>query len=85
MSILVEYSVVISIKRDLEQNSVEVKYKLIGDIWNKDYAVVLLSDSVVELTEGIPFRYDVKYLYRQYLTAKGYSEYWKGNFFAEDE
>ena len=84
MSILVEASCIKDVVRNVEENSIEVEFAVMGDREKKVHKIVLLSDSVVELTDEIPFRYEGKYLYKQYLIAKGYSEYWKGNFFADE-
>ena len=84
MSILVEASCITATVRNVEENSIEVEFVVMGDREKKVHKIVLLSDSVVELTDGIPFRHEGKYLYKQYLIAKGYSEYWKGNFFVDE-
>lgn len=81
MAILVENSVVLSIERDVIQNAIEVSFRLIGDAKQKKYRLTLLSDSVEDIPDEVHFRVDGEYLYQQYLIAKGYSEYWKGNMF----
>ena len=81
MSILVESSIVLDIKRDVQQNAIMVTFRIVGDSKRKKYCLTLLSDSIVDVTEEIPFRYEGQYLYKQYMIAKRYSEYWRGNFF----
>lgn len=84
MTILVEGSVVLSIKRDVIQNAIDVTFRVIGDINQKEYSLSLLPISAEEISEGVDLRMDGQYLYTQFLVAKGYSQYWNGNMFAEE-
>lgn len=43
-----------------------------------------MSDEVEDAIPSDNLRPDAVYLYRQYLVAKGYSELWNGNFFANE-
>lgn len=84
MSILIEGSVILDIKRDIIQNAIDVTFRVIGDATAKKYYISLLPDCIQELSDGVKLRIDGEYLYNQYLVAKGYSEYWKGNMFVDD-
>ena len=84
MSILVEGSIILNIKRDIIQNAIDVTFRVIGDVCQKEYSLSLLPDSVQEISKGVELRTDGEYLYIQYLIAKGYSEYWKSNIFLEE-
>lgn len=79
--ILVENSIVLNIERDIIQNEIEVSFRMVGDTKQEKYALTLLPDSVEDVSNGVDLRVDGEYLYQQYLIAKGYSEYWKGNMF----
>ena len=81
MAILIEDSRILTIERDIIQNVIEVQFEMMGDSKQKTYTLSLLSDSVQDISDGVSFRVDGEYLYIQYLVAKGYSEYWKGNMF----
>lgn len=85
MDILIEGSVIIEINRDYIQNAIDVTFRIIGDVTQQPYSMSLLSDSVQDIPKGIPLRIDGEYLYIQYLVAKGYSEYWKGNMFVNED
>lgn len=84
MSILIEDSIVLRIRRDKIQNYIEVDYKVIGDKRKDYYTLALLSDSVEDIEYPDQLRVDAEYLYRQYLVAKGYSDFWKGNMFVNE-
>lgn len=81
MAILVENSIVLNIERDIIQNEIEVSFRMVGDAKQEKYVLTLLPDSVEDVSNGLDLRVDGEYLYKQYLIAKGYSEYWKGNMF----
>ncbi len=84
LSILVEGSEVIRCRRDVKDNSISVRFNVIGDRSDQIYNLILLSDSIVEISSNIPFRADGEYFYRQFMIASGYSEYWNGNMFVVD-
>ena len=83
MSIIIEDSVVLDIKREPIQNYIRVKYRMIGDQEQKTYWISLLSNSFEDVEAEDHLRQDARYLYMQYIIAKGYSDYWKGNMFIE--
>ena len=84
MSILIENSVVDYIERDYKNNTIKVTYHVIGDNRALSYSLTLMSDEVEDAIPSDNLRPDAVYLYRQYLVAKGYSELWNGNFFANE-
>lgn len=81
IAILIEDAIVQSIKRNEIQNIIKVTFRMVGDARQADYHLTLLPDSIQDVSNGISLRIDGEYLYIQYLIAKGYSEYWKGNMF----
>lgn len=81
MAILVEDSMIQNIERDQIQNTIKVTFQIVGDARQLEYSLTLLPDSIQDISEGVSLRIDGEYLYIQYLIAKGYSEYWKGNMF----
>lgn len=81
IAILIEDAIVQSIKRNEIQNIIKVTFRLVGDARQADYHLTLMPDSIQDVSNGISLRVDGEYLYIQYLIAKGYSEYWKGNMF----
>lgn len=81
MTILVDGSIVLSITRNMQQNSITVIFRIVGYDRNREFRAVLLPDEIHGLDEDVRLRADGKYLYEQYMIAKGYSEYWKGNMF----
>lgn len=83
MSILIEDSVVLGIDRDIKDNTIDVTYRVIGDERKERYALTLMSDEVQDIENRDNLRPNGEYFYRQYLIAKGYSEFWKGNMFVE--
>ena len=83
MSILIESSYVTGIERDYQQNVIYVSFRMYGDRSQHTYQITLLPDSIADIPDGITFRTDGKYLYQQYTIAKGYSEFWRGNFFID--
>lgn len=84
MSILIENSVVDYIERDYKNNTIKVTYHVTGDNRALNYSLTLMSDEVEDAIPSDNLRPDAVYLYRQYLIAKGYSELWNGNFFANE-
>lgn len=84
MSILIEDSIVQGVERVIEENYIIVTYKVIGDNRKKAYTITLLADSIDDIEYSDQLRGDAEYLYRQYLIAKGYSDFWKGNMFVEE-
>lgn len=84
MSILIEDSVVLGINRDIKGNTIEVIYRVIGDDRKERYILTLMSDEVQDMENIDNLRPNGEYFYRQYLVAKGYSEFWKGNMFVEE-
>ena len=48
------------------------------------YTLTLMSDEVQDMENIDNLRPNGEYFYRQYLVAKGYSEFWKGNMFVEE-
>lgn len=83
MAILIENSVVLDIQRNTTSNEIVVNYRFIGDD-RKTYSITLLPDGVQDVEVPLHLRTDGEYLYEQYLVAKGYSIYWKGNMFVEE-
>lgn len=83
MTILIENSVVLDIHRNAASNEISVDYRVIGDD-RKTYSIILLPDGVQDIESPVQLRTDGEYLYEQYLVAKGYSIYWKGNMFVEE-
>lgn len=83
MSILIEDSIVLEIRRKSEDNYIEVDYEVIGDFRKKKYSISLLTDYIEDVEYPDQLRDNAEFLYRQYLVAKGYSELWKGNMFIE--
>ena len=81
LSILVEDGILLSIQRDIIQNAIEITFRIVGDQAQEQYHLTMLPDSVQDLSAGVDLRVDGEYLYIQYLVAKGYSVYWKGNMF----
>lgn len=81
MSILFEGSIIVEINRDIVQNAIDIKFKAMGVLENKVYKVSLLPDTVEGLSKGITIKVDGLYLYEQFMIAKGYSDYWKDNYF----
>lgn len=84
MAILIEGSAVLKIVRYDVQNFIDVTFKVYGDNRKEQYMISLLPDSPEGIPKGIELRIDGTYLYSQYMIAKGYSEYWKGNIFVEE-
>lgn len=82
MAILVDNSIVLSINRDVKQNSINVTFRVVGYDRDKKFQVVLLPDSIQGLDKSVKLRPDGEYIYEQFMIAKGYSEYWKGNMFS---
>lgn len=83
MAILIEDSIVLSISRDTEHNAVNVKFRVMGYDRSKEFQVDLFPDSFewIVLDKDVKLRADCEYIYEQFMIAKGYSEYWKGNMF----
>lgn len=84
MAILVDSSIVLSISRDIKHNAINVKFRVAGYDRSKEFQVDLLPDSFewVILDKDVKLRPDGEYIYKQFMIAKGYSEYWKGNMFS---
>lgn len=83
MTIIVDGSIVLSITRNTQQNSITVTFRIVGYDKDREFKVVLLPDSFQGLGSDVRLRLDGEYLYQQYMIAKGYSEYWKGNMFVD--
>ena len=81
MSILVDGSIVLDIKRDVIQNAIDVTFRVVGDAEQKEYKLSLLPDSAEEISDGVDLRPDGVHLYMQYMVAKGYSTLWLSNMF----
>lgn len=81
MSILYEGSEVIKIVRYEVQNYIDVTFRVMGDPQRRVYTIALLPDAPDDIPRDIELRIDGEYLYTQYMIAKGYSEFWKGNIF----
>lgn len=83
MAILIDSSIVLSISRDVKQNAITVIFRIAGYDRDKKFQVVLLPDSFewVILDKDVKLRPDGEYIYEQFMIAKHYSEYWKGNMF----
>ena len=82
MSLILEDSIISNIKRNPIQNTIDVEFTILG-YKEKTYKISLLPDEFN--IENIPGRIHLKtnglYLYKQFMIAKGYSEYWKDNIF----
>lgn len=52
-------------------------YRVIGDNRKERYTLTLMSDEVQDMENIDNLRPNGEYFYRQYLVAKGYSEFWK--------
>lgn len=83
MSIVVEDSIVLRIRRITEQNYIEVDYEVIGDKRKDKFSMTLLADSIADIEYPDQLRTDAEFIYRQYLVAHGYSDLWKENMFVE--
>lgn len=83
MAILVDDSIVFSFSREVDHNSINVKFRVTGHDREKEFQVELMPDSFewIVLDKDIKLRTDCEYIYEQFMIAKGYSEYWKGNMF----
>ena len=81
MSIIIEDSIILEIRRISESNYIEVDYEVIGDNRRDIYTIALLGDSIEDVEYLDQLRPDAEYLYRQYLVAHGDSDLWKGNMF----
>ena len=81
-AILIENSVVLDIQRNTTSNEIVVNYRFMDDD-RKTYSITLLPDGVQDIEVPSHLRMDGEHLYEQYLVAKGYSIYWKGNMFVE--
>lgn len=84
MAILIEDSIVLNIFRDINHNSINVKFRVAGYDRSKEFQVDLLPDSFEWgiLDKDVKLRPDGEYIYEQFMIAKHYSEYWKGNMFS---
>lgn len=84
MSILIEGSVVLDIKRDIARNGIDITFRVIGDTAQKDYQIGVNPSGVEDIPKGVSLRIDAEYYLKQFLVAKGYSEYWMSNFFVDE-
>ncbi|MCM1160592.1 MAG: hypothetical protein NC412_05140 [Roseburia sp.] len=84
MAILIDGSIVLKIKRNTKQNFIRVVFRLVGHDKSKKYKVLLLPDTIQELSKSVNLRHDAIHLYQQYMIAKKYSEYWKSNIFIDE-
>ena len=50
----------------------------------KKFNYKTLEVKSIEDVEEKHLRHEARYLYMQYLVARGYSDYWKGNMFVEE-
>lgn len=81
MSLLFDGVEIQSITRERQSNSINVEFDFMNDVECKMYSVYLLPDSIDELSLGIDIKPGGEYFYKQFMVAKGYSEYWKDNIF----
>jgi len=84
MSILIDGSVVLDIKRDIVGNGIDIKFRVIGDPTQRVYEMGLNPKGFEDIPEGVSLRIDAEYYLVQFLVAKGYSEYWMSNFFVDE-
>lgn len=83
MSILIEGSIVLDIKRDIIGNGIDIKFRVIGDPTQGVYEIGLNPSGVEDIPKGVSLRVDAEYFLKQFLVAKGYSEYWMSNVFVD--
>ena len=81
MSLLFFFFVIETIKRETRGNSIFVRFTLMNDCKDALYEVSLLPDCIEQLSDGVRVKQDGLYLYKQFMIAKGYSEFWKDNIF----
>ena len=85
MSLLFNGALIQTIQKDIYANAVNVRFKLMSDIDNREYSVDLLLDCIEQLSEGVKVKPDGLYMYQQFTIAKSYSEYWTDNIFVQLE
>lgn len=83
MSLLFDGSIIVDIKRNIRENSLTVEFQLMNYEENRIYRVSLLPEGIEQLSDGVRIKQDGLYQYQQFMIAKGYSEYWKDNIFAQ--
>lgn len=81
MSLLFDGAEIKSITRERQGNSINVEFVFMNDVECKMHSVDLLPDSIDELSSGVDIKPGGEYFYKQFMVAKGYSEYWKDNIF----
>lgn len=81
MSLLFDGSIIETIKREIKGNAIFVRFTLMNDYKDTLYDVSLLPDGIEQLSDGVRVKQNGLYLYKQFMIAKGYSEYWKDNIF----
>lgn len=81
MSLLFDGVEIQLITRERQANSINVEFVFMNDAECKMYSVYLLPDSIDELSPGVDIKPGGEYVYKQFMVAKGYSEYWKDNIF----
>ena len=72
-------------KRYKEENFIRVYFKYPSTPENQEMEVDFLPDDIY-INDTLPFNEhgNQMFLYRQYMVAKGYSDYWKGNMFISE-
>ena len=81
MSLLFDGDEIQSVTRERQANSINVEFVFMNDTYCKKHSVDLLPDSIDELSPGVDIKPGGEYFYKQFMVAKGYSEYWKDNIF----
>lgn len=81
MSLLFDGSMIDTIERRSIENFIRVIFSFMNDVKRGKYNISLLPDEINDLTENVRLKPDGEYMYRQFMIAKGYSEYWKDNIF----
>lgn len=83
------FSRVEQIDRNISSNSIKVQYSLLKESYSKWHEIDFLPDDIYLISDGESLEDnpmeegDVLYKYRQFMTAKGYSEIWLNNPYIE--
>ena len=85
MSILVEGSTVLEIKRDLIGNGIDIQFRIRGDSTQQIYEIGINPSGIEEISEGVHLRINAEYYLTQFFVARGFSEFWENNIFLEEE
>lgn len=70
-------------ERDQESNFIRVFFTFPYKAYSQEYCIDLLPDEIYINDEFLPQdKNNQVYQYRQFMIAKGYSDYWKGNLYS---